>query len=66
MPIEFINPENLFNSKIYGFSQVAVCQQAGKIFTTAEQVALNANEEIVGRDLASQTHQALFNIKKCC
>jgi 2-iminobutanoate/2-iminopropanoate deaminase len=63
MPIQFLNPKKLFNSKQYGFSQVAVAKVPGMLFNTSGQVALNANEEIVGEDVLTQTRQALRNIK---
>ena len=63
MTIQYLNPKKLFNSKKYGFSQVAVAHGVGKLFNTSGQVALNADEQIIGDDLASQTRQALLNIK---
>ena len=63
MSVNYYNPKRLFNSRKYGFSQVAVGNASGSIFNTSGQVALNAAEEIIGNDLASQTHQALFNLK---
>lgn len=63
MSTQYLNPKNLFNSKKYGFSQVVVSDASGKIFNTSGQVALNAHEEIVGKDLASQTRQSLVNLK---
>ncbi len=62
MPAQYINPKHLFNSKKYGFSQVVVSSASGKLFNTSGQVAVDANEEIVGNDLASQTRQALVNL----
>jgi len=63
MSVQHFNPKKLFNSKKYGFSQVVVSRASGRIFNTSGQVALNAEEEIVGQDIESQTRQALSNLK---
>ena|SRR6187551_3611411 len=57
-----INPKNLFDSRKYGFSQVVVSNVPGKSFFTSGQVALDADEKIVAKDIAGQTRQALLNL----
>jgi len=62
MPRQAINPDTLFNSTQYGFSQITV-GQGSKIVTLSGQVAWDANETIIGDDLASQVIVALENIQ---
>ncbi len=58
----YINPKNLFKSKQYGFSQLVVSNASGKLFYTSGQVAVDAEEKIVAKDIAGQTRQALNNL----
>ena len=58
-----VNPETLFNSTQYGFSQIAV-SEPGKLVFISGQVAWDENENIVGEnDLLIQTRKALANLK---
>lgn len=57
------NPETLFNSTQYGFSQIAI-STPGKIVFISGQVAWDENEHIIGgNDLEKQTRKALDNLK---
>jgi 2-iminobutanoate/2-iminopropanoate deaminase len=58
----YINPKKLFNSMQYGFSQLVVSNTPGKLFFTSGQVALDAEEKIVTKDITGQTRQALINL----
>lgn len=58
-----INPQSVFNSLKYGFSQ-AIAVEGGKRVLLSGQVGVDANEEIIGEDLASQTHAAIDNIER--
>jgi 2-iminobutanoate/2-iminopropanoate deaminase len=62
MPRQAINPDTLFNSTQYGFSQITV-GQGSKIITLSGQVAWDINETLIGDDLASQVIVALENIQ---
>jgi 2-iminobutanoate/2-iminopropanoate deaminase len=58
-----INPQKLFNSTQYGFSQLVVCD-AGKSVFISGQTAWDENLNIVGKnDLKIQTQKAIDNIK---
>ena len=58
-----LNPETLFNSTQYGFSQIAI-STPGKIVFISGQVAWDENEHIIGRnDLEKQTRKALDNLR---
>ena len=58
-----VNPETLFNSTQYGFSQIAA-SEPGKLVFISGQVAWDENENIVGEnDLLIQTRKALANLK---
>lgn len=61
MAREVHNPDTLFNSLQYGFSQVAVAA-GSKIISVSGQVGWNQDERIVGADLARQTEKALQNL----
>ena len=62
MTTKMINPEELFNSVQYGFSQVAVVGN-GKTVYMSGQVAWDADQQIVGEgDLRAQAWQALRNV----
>ncbi len=61
---EHLNPETLFSSLPFGFTQV-VTSRGGKTVHVSGQVALDANMEIVGKgDLGVQANQALENVKR--
>ncbi|NNE25303.1 MAG: RidA family protein [Saprospiraceae bacterium] len=58
-----INPDKLFNSTPYGFSQIAISPPGKHVFISG-QVAWDAEQNIIGHnDLAGQTRKALENIK---
>lgn len=58
-----INPNELFNSIQYGFSQITVCKPGRFVFISG-QVAWDENLQIVGKgDLKIQTQKALDNLK---
>ena len=64
MPKEHLNPDNLFPSLQYGFSQI-VTATPGKTIFISGQVAWDEKQNLVGgRDLKAQSIQALNNIKK--
>lgn len=63
MSKEFLNPKELFNSRQYGFSQIAVSDGGKHVFISG-QVAWDENEHIVGRDdLKLQTQKSIDNLK---
>jgi enamine deaminase RidA (YjgF/YER057c/UK114 family) len=63
MPKKYINPDLLFDSAQYGFSQV-VTSTPGRLVFISGQTAWDRNQEIVGKnDLAVQTKQSLDNLK---
>jgi enamine deaminase RidA (YjgF/YER057c/UK114 family) len=63
IPREHLNPEALFASRDYGFSQ-AVTTRGGKVVHASGQVAWDARKRIVGKgDLAIQLDQTLKNIR---
>ena len=58
-----INPEELFNSTQFGFSQVVVCDPGRLIFISG-QVAWDEKLQLAGEnDLAIQTQKAIDNLK---
>lgn len=59
MKRETHNPETLFNSTQYGFSQIVV-SNPGKLIFISGQTAWDDNQNIVGKDnLAIQTQKRL-------
>jgi len=63
MSTEYINPDSLFNSQQYGFSQV-VTAQGGKTIYLSGQVAWDENQQIVGgQDFRAQVWQTFRNIE---
>lgn len=63
MPKQYINPDSLFPSLQYGFSQIVVASGAKTIYISG-QTAWNAKQEIIGADdLAEQARQALRNVE---
>ena len=61
MPNEYINPDSLFSSVPYGFSQVVVTTGT-KTIHVSEQTAREAGQPLAD-DLAGQTAQALRNVE---
>ena len=58
-----INPQTLFNSKQFGFSQVAI-SDPGRIVFISGQVAWDENLNVSGiNDLAGQTRKSLDNLE---
>jgi enamine deaminase RidA (YjgF/YER057c/UK114 family) len=63
MPKTYINPENLFPSEQYGFSQGVVAQGRRTVYLSG-QVAWNGQREIGDlRDMGTQTWRALENVE---
>ena len=63
MPKQHLNPDSLFPSLQYGFSQVVVTQ-GGRTVYLSGQTAWDANRQIVGgTDLGEQTRRALRNVQ---
>jgi enamine deaminase RidA (YjgF/YER057c/UK114 family) len=56
-----IDPPDVFDSRRYGFSQ-AVATSGGDTIHVSGQVGWDRDENLVGADLASQTHQAFDNL----
>ena len=64
MPKEYINPDNLFPSLSYGFSQVVVASGRKTVFISG-QTAWDERKNIVGGDsVLEQAKQALRNLAK--
>jgi enamine deaminase RidA (YjgF/YER057c/UK114 family) len=62
MAKQHIQPEGLFPSKNFGFTQVVTSPPGTQVFISG-QVAWNENFELVGgSDLAAQAEQALANL----
>ncbi len=62
MPRQAINPDALFNSLHYGFSQITV-GSGSRIVTISGQVGWDNHERIVGQaDLQQQTTKAFENL----
>ncbi|WP_420630320.1 RidA family protein [Candidatus Leptofilum sp.] len=63
MPKISLNPESLFNSVQYGFSQIVVAQGSRAVYFSG-QVAWDENQNIVGEnDLQAQVWQSLRNVE---
>ena len=63
MPKQHLNPETLFHSLPFGFSQ-SVVTTGGRTIYLSGQTAWDANKQIVGgNDLGEQTRQALLNVR---
>jgi 2-iminobutanoate/2-iminopropanoate deaminase len=63
MPKEYINPDSLFRSLEYGFSQIAAATGSKTIYISG-QTAWDTQRQIVGgKDLAEQARQALRNVQ---
>src|SRR5215510_4004948 len=64
MPKEYINPNSLFPSLPYGFSQIVVATGKRMVFI-AGQTAWDEQKNIVGRDsVLEQARQAFRNLEK--
>ena len=64
MPKEYINPNNLFQSLPYGFSQIVVAAGKRMVFISG-QTAWDEGKNIVGRDsVLEQARQAFRNLEK--
>lgn len=64
MPKEYINPNTLFSSLPYGFSQVVVATGKRTVFISG-QTAWDEGKNIVGRDsVLEQARQAFRNLEK--
>lgn len=61
MPRETLNPENVFNTLQYGFSQ-AVLVRGGRRMLLSGQVGVDASERTVAGGLAAQVDAAFDNI----
>jgi len=63
MPKECTNPDSLFRSLEYGFSQI-VAANGGKTVYISGQTAWDAQRQIIGgTNLAQQARQALRNVQ---
>ncbi|PYK13469.1 MAG: hypothetical protein DME65_01875 [Verrucomicrobia bacterium] len=62
MPKKYTNPDSLFRSLEYGFSQI-VATTGGKTIYISGQTAWDTQRRIIGTDLAQQARQALRNIQ---
>ena len=62
MTKQFLNPDQLFDSRQHGFTQI-VTSPPGKLVFISGQVAWDEKKRIVGvGDLSRQTHKALENV----
>jgi enamine deaminase RidA (YjgF/YER057c/UK114 family) len=58
-----INPEGIFDSKPFGFSQVVISEPGRKTVHCSGQTAWDQNLEVIGKgDIAIQTQEALRNV----
>ena len=64
MSKSYLNPEELFSSQQYGFSQVIVAEGKKTIYISG-QVAWNEKQEIGATDLGGQARQTLENLEIC-
>lgn len=63
MSKKYINPESLFNSTQYGFSQIVVAPKGHTVYISG-QVAWNSQQEIIGgTDLSEQARQSFRNLQ---
>jgi enamine deaminase RidA (YjgF/YER057c/UK114 family) len=63
MPKTYLNPDTLFASRQYGFSQIVVSRGGATVYISG-QVAWDAHEQIGDRgDLGVQTSRALANLE---
>ncbi len=58
-----LNPDSLFSSRQYGFSQIVVAQGSRTVYFSG-QVAWDENQNIIGEnDLRAQVWQSLRNVE---
>lgn len=58
-----LNPDDLFNSRQYGFSQIVAAQGSRTVYLSG-QVVRDENQRIVGEnDLRAQVWQRLRNVE---
>ncbi len=63
MPKEYTNPDSLFGSLEYGFSQIVAANGAKTVYISG-QTAWDTQRQIIGgTDLAQQARQALRNVQ---
>lgn len=62
MPKKYINPNSLFPSAKFGFSQI-VTTQGGKTVYLSGQVPFDAEEKLIGTNRREQMQQCLRNVK---
>ena len=63
MPKEYTNPDSLFRSLEYGFSQIVAANGAKTVYISG-QTAWDTQRQIIGgTDLAQQARQALRNVQ---
>ena len=60
-----INPDTVFNSVQYGFSQAVVVTGSRRMLLSG-QVGIDVHERTVGPGLQEQTEAALDNIERAC
>ncbi|MGO3860140.1 MAG: RidA family protein [Neisseriaceae bacterium] len=63
MPHQLINPDTVFNSRQYGFSQAVLASGSRQLFLSG-QVAVDAQEQTVAGDMKAQTLACLANIER--
>ena len=64
MPMEYVNPNNLFPSLPHGFSQVVIATGKKMVFVSG-QTAWDTQKNIVGGDsVLEQARQAFRNVEK--
>ncbi|WP_211315821.1 RidA family protein [Isoalcanivorax indicus] len=59
-----LNPDSVFNSLQYGFSQAMVVPSVGRRVLLSGQVGVDAEEQTVTGGLAAQTRAALDNVAR--
>lgn len=63
MDREVVNPDSVFNSLQYGFSQAVVVAEGRRVLLSG-QVGIDAQERTVGPGLLEQTRVAMNNIER--
>ena len=63
MPKEYTNPDSLFGSLKYGFSQIVAANGSKTIYISGQTAWDTQTQIIGGRDLAQQARQALRNVQ---
>jgi 2-iminobutanoate/2-iminopropanoate deaminase len=58
-----VDPDDVFDSRRYGFSQAVVCRGGRRVLLSG-QVATDAQERTIGDDLASQLPVVFDNIER--